>query len=251
MSMLFEKPVAIVKGGFSLGGQDNGLSIEWISMRALLIEDDPLLGDGIKTALEREGYTVDWFMLGREAISAIGSEIFSVIILDLGLPDMDGMQVLHRLRQQSALPILILTARDAMEDRISGLDAGADDYVLKPFNLQELLARLRVVMRRAEGRASQILTVGALSIDEARHTVSWRDKDVKLGRREYALLLELARHSDRVLSRPRLENLLYGWGEEVESNAVEVHIHHLRRKLEKTLIINVRGIGYQLDSQAK
>ena len=220
-------------------------------MRALLIEDDPLLGDGIKTALEREGYTVDWFMLGREAISAIGSEIFSVIILDLGLPDMDGMQVLHLLRQQSALPILILTARDAMEDRIGGLDAGADDYVLKPFNLQELLARLRVVMRRAEGRASQILTVGALSIDEARHTVSWRGRDVKLGRREYALLLELARHSDRVLSRPRLENLLYGWGEEVESNAVEVHIHHLRRKLEKNLIINVRGIGYQLDSQAQ
>ena len=132
-------------------------------------------------------------MLGREAISAIDSETFSVIILDLGLPDMDGMQVLHLLRQQSTLPILILTARDAMEDRIGGLDAGADDYVLKPFNLQELLARLRVVMRRAEGRASQILTLGALSIDEARHTVSWRDKDVKLGRREYALLLELAR----------------------------------------------------------
>lgn len=120
-------------------------------MRALLIEDDPLLGDGIKTALEREGYTVDWFMLGREAIRAIGSETFSVIILDLGLPDMDGMQVLQLLRQQSTLPILILTARDAVEDRIGGLDAGADDYVLKPFNLQELLARLRVVMRRAEG----------------------------------------------------------------------------------------------------
>ena len=180
-------------------------------MRALLIEDDPLLGDGIKTALEREGYAVDWFMLGREAISAIGSEAFSVIILDLGLPDMDGMQVLHLLRQQSTLPILILTARDAMEDRIGGLDAGA----------------------------------------EALHTVSWRGKDVKLGRREYALLLELARHPDKVLSRPRLENLLYGWGEEVESNAVEVHIHHLRKKLEKELIINVRGIGYRLDSQAQ
>lgn len=220
-------------------------------MRALLIEDDPLLGDGIKTALEREGYTVDWFMFGREAISAIGSETFSVIILDLGLPDMDGMQVLQLLRQQSTLPILILTARDAMEDRIGGLDAGADDYVLKPFNLQELLARLRVVMRRAEGRASQILTLGALSIDEARHEVSWRGNDVKLGRREYALLLELARHPDRVLSRPRLENLLYGWGEEVESNTVEVHIHHLRRKFEKNLIINVRGIGYRLDSQVQ
>ena len=217
-------------------------------MRALLIEDDPLLGDGIKTALEREGYTVDWFMLGREAISAIGNETFSVLILDLGLPDMDGMQVLKLLRRQSTLPILILTARDAVEDRIGGLDAGADDYVLKPFNLQELLARLRVVMRRSEGRTSQILALGALTIDEVLHAVSWRGKDVKLGRREYALLLELARHPDRVLSRPRLENLLYGWDGEVDSNALEVHIHHLRKKLAKHLIVNVRGIGYRLDS---
>ena len=217
-------------------------------MRALLVEDDPLLGDGIKTALEREGYTVDWFMLGREAISAIGNETFSVLILDLGLPDMDGMQVLKLLRRQSTLPILILTARDAVEDRIGGLDAGADDYVLKPFNLQELLARLRVVMRRSDGRTSQILALGALTIDEVLHAVSWRGKDVKLGRREYALLLELARHPDRVLSRPRLENLLYGWDGEVDSNALEVHIHHLRKKLAKHLIVNVRGIGYRLDS---
>ena len=217
-------------------------------MRALLVEDDPLLGDGIKTALQREGYTVDWFMLGREAISAIGNETFSVLILDLGLPDMDGMQVLKLLRRQSTLPILILTARDAVEDRIGGLDAGADDYVLKPFNLQELLARLRVVMRRSEGRTSQILALGALTIDEVLHAVSWRGKDVKLGRREYALLLELARHPDRVLSRPRLENLLYGWDGEVDSNALEVHIHHLRKKLAKHLIVNVRGIGYRLDS---
>ena len=217
-------------------------------MRALLVEDDPLLGDGIKTALEREGYTVDWFMLGREAISAIGNETFSVLILDLGLPDMDGMQVLKLLRRQSTLPILILTARDAVEDRIGGLDAGADDYVLKPFNLQELLARLRVVMRRSEGRTSQILALGALTIDEVLHAVSWRGKDVKLGRREYALLLELARHPDRVLSRPRLENLLYGWDGEVDSNALEVHIHHLRKKLAKHLIVTVRGIGYRLDS---
>ena len=217
-------------------------------MRALLVEDDPLLGDGIKTALEREGYTVDWFMLGREAISAIGNETFSVLILDLGLPDMDGMQVLKLLRRQSTLPILILTARDAVEDRIGGLDAGADDYVLKPFNLQELLARLRVVMRRSEGRTSQILALGALTIDEVLHAVSWRGKDVKLGRREYALLLELARHPDRVLSRPRLENLLYGWDGEVDSNALEVHIHHLRKKLAKHLIVNVRVIGYRLDS---
>ncbi|WP_227369338.1 response regulator [Halomonas sp. M20] len=219
-------------------------------MRILLVEDDPLLGDGIKIALEREGYVVDWFMRGSEAVSAIGTEAFSVMILDLGLPDMDGMQVLNRIRQGSSLPILILTARDAVEERIRGLDAGADDYVLKPFDLQELLARLRVVTRRAEGRASQALTLGELCIDEARHWVSWQGQEVKLSRREYALLLELARHPDRVLSRPRLESLLYGWGEEVESNAVEVHVHHLRKKLDKGLIITVRGIGYRLDSQA-
>nr|WP_299246090.1 response regulator transcription factor [uncultured Halomonas sp.] len=219
-------------------------------MRILLIEDDPLLGDGIKIALEREGYVVDWFMQGREAIGAIGTEAFSVMILDLGLPDMDGMQVLSRVRQHSSLPILILTARDAVEERIRGLDGGADDYVLKPFDLQELLARLRVVTRRAEGRASQILIVGALNIDEARHWVSWQGREVKLSRREYALLLELARHPDKVLSRPRLESLLYGWGEEVESNAVEVHVHHLRKKLDRGLIVTVRGIGYRLDSQA-
>lgn len=219
-------------------------------MRVLLVEDDPLLGGGIKTALEREGYTVDWFTLGREALSAASSEAFTVVVLDLGLPDIDGMQVLNRLRQQSSLPILILTARDAVEERIRGLDAGADDYVLKPFDLQELLARLRVVTRRSEGRASQVLTLGALSIDEARHCVSWQGQEVRLGRREYALLLELARHPDRVLSRPRLESLLYGWGEEVESNAVEVHVHHLRKKLAKSLIITIRGIGYRLDTRA-
>lgn len=219
-------------------------------MRVLLIEDDPLLGDGIKIALEREGYTVDWFTQGFEAIGAVESEAFSVMILDLGLPDVDGMQVLSRVRRESTLPIIILTARDAVTDRIKGLDAGADDYVLKPFDLQELVARLRVVTRRAEGRASQVLTLGALCIDEARHVVTWQGREIKLGRREYALLLELAGHPDKVLSRPRLESLLYGWGEEVESNAVEVHVHHLRKKLDRALIVTVRGIGYRLDSSA-
>lgn len=219
-------------------------------MRILLVEDDPLLGDGIKTALTREAYTVDWFTEGHHAIEAAQNEAFSAMILDLGLPDMDGMAVLKHLRQASGLPILILTARDAVEERIRGLDAGADDYVLKPFNLQELLARLRVITRRAEGRASRTLTLGALSIDEASHSVSWQGQAIALGRREYALLLELARHPDKVLSRPRLESLLYGWGEEVASNAVEVHVHHLRKKLGKSLIMTVRGIGYRLDRRA-
>ncbi|MCE3026068.1 MULTISPECIES: response regulator [unclassified Salinicola] len=218
-------------------------------MRVLLVEDDPLLGDGIRTALIREGYVVDWLTRGREALEAVKIEPFSLVVLDLGLPDIDGLAVLKEIRRQSALPVLILTARDAVEQRIEGLDAGADDYVLKPFDLQELLARMRVVTRRAEGRSTQLLTIGRLSIDESQHEVTWKGEPVVLGRREFALLLELARHRDKVMSRPKLESLLYGWGEEVGSNALEVHVHHLRRKLDKQLITTVRGIGYRLDSR--
>lgn len=219
-------------------------------MRVLLIEDDSLLGDGIKVALERQGYVVEWFYLGCEGLAALANEEFSALILDLGLPDIDGLEVLAKVRRQGQLPVLILTARDAVEERIRGLDAGADDYVLKPFDLQELLARLRVIIRRATGHTSNELTLGNLLIDDASHRVYWCGRDIKLGRREYALLLELARHPDKVLSRTRLESLLYGWGEEVESNALEVHVHHLRKKLDKHLITTVRGIGYRLDSQA-
>ncbi|MFC3283697.1 response regulator [Litchfieldella rifensis] len=218
-------------------------------MRVLLVEDDPLLGDGVKTALIRAGYAVDWLSRGVDALAALKTEDFSVVILDLGLPDIDGLEVLAEIRRHSRLPVLILTARDAVEERIRGLDAGADDYVLKPFDLQELLARLRVVTRRAEGRASQALILGGLAIDEAQHRVSWQGQEIILGRREFALLLELARYPDKVLPRSRLESLLYGWGEEVESNALEVHVHHLRRKLDKKLIATVRGIGYRLDSR--
>ncbi|MBN8412989.1 response regulator transcription factor [Halomonas denitrificans] len=217
-------------------------------MRALLVEDDPLLGDGIKVALEREGYAVDWFTQGSQALRAMACEPFSVMVLDLGLPDCDGVDLLRRLRLTSSLPVLILTARDAIEDRIQGLDAGADDYVLKPFDLQELLARLRVITRRAAGRASSTVDIGCLSIDEARHLVDWQGHQVTLSRREFALLSELARHPGQVLSRPRLEGLLYGWGEELESNALEVHVHHLRKKLHKEMITTVRGIGYRLNT---
>lgn len=219
-------------------------------MRILLIEDDSLLGDGVKCALERQGYVVDWLSRGLEGLTALENEDFSAVILDLGLPDIDGLEVLASLRRTSNMPLLILTARDAVESRIRGLDAGADDYVLKPFDLQELLARLRVVTRRANGRSSCELKLGDLLIDEASHKVYWRDREVNLKRREYALLLELVRHADKVLSRTRLESLLYGWGEGVESNALEVHVHHLRKKLDKQLITTVRGIGYRLDSQA-
>ncbi|MAM57721.1 MAG: DNA-binding response regulator [Salinicola sp.] len=218
-------------------------------MRVLLVEDDPLLGDGIRTALIREGYVVDWLMKGRDALEAVRVEPFSLVILDLGLPDIDGLAVLKEMRRHYPIPVLILTARDAVEQRIQGLDAGADDYVLKPFDLQELLARMRVVTRRAEGRSTQLLSIGQLIIDESQHEVSWRGDTIALGRREFALLLELARNSDKVMSRPKLESLLYGWGEEVGSNALEVHVHHLRRKLDKHLITTVRGIGYRLDSR--
>lgn len=220
-------------------------------MRVLLVEDDPLLGDGIKTALQREGYTVDWLETGRDGIAAIRHDDFSAVILDLGLPDIDGMEVLDEIRHAGSLPVLILTARDAVESRISGLDGGADDYVLKPFDLQELLARLRVIMRRAEGRSSRLLEVGELCIDEARHRVFWQGNDISLTRREYALLLELARHPGRVMTRPHLEDLLYGWEDEVASNAVEVHVHHLRKKLDKHLIATVRGVGYRLDTASE
>ncbi|OLO05415.1 response regulator [Salinicola socius] len=218
-------------------------------MRVLLVEDDPLLGDGIRTALIREGYVVDWLTKGRDALEAVRVEPFSLVVLDLGLPDIDGLEVLKGIRRHYPLPVLILTARDAVDQRIMGLDAGADDYVLKPFDLQELLARMRVVTRRAEGRATQLLAIGQLTINEAEHEVSWKGASVPLARREFALLLELARNRDKVMSRPKLESLLYGWGEEVGSNALEVHVHHLRRKLDKHLIATVRGIGYRLDSR--
>ena len=216
-------------------------------MRILLVEDDPSLGEGIRVALHREGYTVDWLRHGGEALAALDSDTFSALVLDLGLPDMDGLDVLEVLRRRHALPVIVLTARDALADRLRGLDGGADDYVLKPFDLPELLARLRVVTRRGEGRRSPQLQLGQLVIDEARHDVVWHGQAVKLGRREFALLLELARHPGQVIPRSRLESLLYGWDEDVESNALEVHIHHLRKKLDKSLIVTTRGIGYRLE----
>ncbi|OHV12916.1 response regulator [Kushneria phosphatilytica] len=218
-------------------------------MRVLFIEDDPLLGDGVETALRREGYTVEWLTDGQQAMTALETDDFSVVILDLGLPGMDGMEVLRRLRRQRSVPVLILTARDSVEDRVAGLDAGADDYVLKPFELDELIARMRAICRRAAGRANQLIEVGELTIDDSRREVTWRGKPVSLSRREYALLLEMASHPGQVMTRPHLEQLLYGWQDEVESNALEVHIHHLRRKLDNRLIITLRGIGYRLDDR--
>ena len=214
-------------------------------MRALLVEDDALLGDGLRAGLRQAGFEVDWVRDGADAAHAAEMESFAAIVLDLGLPKMDGLAVLRRLRARgSKTPILILTARDAVRDRVMGLDAGADDYVVKPVDLAELAARLRALVRRARGEAAPALRRGDLELDPAAHRVVFRGRTVELSAREFALLHEFMLNAGRVLSREQLEERLYSWGREVESNAVEVHVHHLRRKLSPRLIRTIRGVGY-------
>ncbi|MFZ5841661.1 MAG: response regulator [Pseudomonadota bacterium] len=217
-------------------------------MRLLLAEDDPLLGDGIVTALRRAGYSVDWFRDGAAVGPAMQSEHFDLVILDLGLPRLDGLEVLRQLRKRGdTTPVLILTARDEISDRVTGLDAGADDYLGKPFSLEELLARLRALQRRRGGRAENLIEHGALSVDPSGHRVSIDGEPVTLPRREFALLLALLENRGSILSREQLEQTLYSWAEEVGSNTIEVHVHHLRKKLGNDLIRTVRGIGYTID----
>ena len=218
-------------------------------MRLLLVEDDPALGEGIRVALKPEGYTVDWVQDGRSALHALTHERFDLAILDLGLPDMDGLDVLRRLRErQQAVPVLVLTARDATGDRIQGLDAGADDYLIKPFEVGELTARLRALLRRSFGRPQPVLEHGGVRLDPVSQEVSCRGEVVTLQRKEFLLLHQLMSQPGRVFTRDRLEEVLYGWSESAaESNALEVHIHHLRRKLYPELIRTVRGVGYRID----
>ena len=218
-------------------------------MRLLLVEDDPALGEGIRVALKPEGYTVDWVQDGRSALHALTHERFDLAILDLGLPDMDGLDVLRRLRErQQAVPVLVLTARDATGDRIQGLDAGADDYLIKPFEVGELTARLRALLRRSFGRPQPVLEHGGVRLDPVSQDVSCRGEVVTLQRKEFLLLHQLMSQPGRVFTRDRLEEVLYGWSESAaESNALEVHIHHLRRKLYPELIRTVRGVGYRID----
>ena len=214
-------------------------------MRVLLVEDDALLGDGLRAGLRQAGFEIDWVRDGADAAHAAETESFAAIVLDLGLPSMDGLAVLRRLRARgSKTPILILTARDAVQDRVTGLDAGADDYVVKPVDLAELAARLRALVRRARGEAAPALRRADLELDPAAHRVVFRGHRVELSAREFALLHELMLNAGRVLSREQLEERLYSWGREVESNAVEVHVHHLRRKLSPRLIRTIRGVGY-------
>jgi len=216
-------------------------------MRLLLVEDDELLGDGIVTGLRQEGYAVDWLTDGERAWAALESDQFDLMILDLGLPRLPGLELLARLRHKgSALPVLILTARDAVEERVRGLDAGADDYLTKPFDLDELAARLRVLLRRNAGRAAPLLRHGPLELDPAAHTAAVAGVGVELSSREFALLLLLVEHAGEVMTRARLEHTLYGWNVEVESNTLEVYVHRLRRKVGEGIIRTVRGVGYMV-----
>jgi two-component system OmpR family response regulator/two-component system response regulator QseB len=216
-------------------------------VRILVVEDDSLLGDALRVGLRREGFAVDWVQDGAKAWAALASQPFAAVVLDLGIPGISGLELLRRLRaRKNAVPVLILTARDAIPDRIAGLDSGADDYLAKPVDLGELAARLRALSRRSGGRAEPVLRVGALALDPAAHEVAFRGRPVELSAREFALLHELARSAGRVLSRDQLAERLYGFHEELESNAIEVHVHHLRRKLAPEAIVTVRGVGYLL-----
>lgn len=218
-------------------------------MRILLVEDDPSLASGIRLALKPEHYTVDHLADGTAALNALlGDEPFDAVILDLGLPRLDGMQVLEGARRRgNRVPVLVLTARDAVDDRIAGLDAGADDYLIKPFEVAELKARLRALLRRSQGQASPVMECRGIHLDPATLGVSYRGKTVALSRREFTLLQEFMSHPGRVFTRDTLARLVYGWEEDVESNAIEVHVHHLRRKFFPGLIRTVRGIGYVMD----
>ena len=216
-------------------------------MRILLAEDDPMIGESLRKGLRGEGFTVDWVQDGRSAEQALETTDYALVLLDLGLPRKEGLAVLNGWRQRGlTVPVLILTARDAVSDRVKGLDSGADDYLVKPFDLAELLARMRALLRRQAGRARDLIETGALRLDPAARTVEYQGQPVALSAREFALLRALMERPGAALSREQLEDRLYGWGEEVESNAVEVHVHNLRRKLNPSVIRTVRGVGYRL-----
>jgi len=217
------------------------------TMRLLLVEDDPMIGEAIRAGLRRDGFTIDWVQDGKSADEALQTERFDLALLDLGLPRADGLEILRKLRARgSELPVLIITARDAVSDRVTGLDAGADDYLVKPFELTELAARIRALLRRKSGRAAPQIEHLGLVLDPAAHRVTQNGKDVTLSPKEFSLLQVLLERPGAILSRAQLEERLYGWGEEVESNAIEVHIHGLRRKLGSDVIRNVRGVGYSV-----
>jgi len=220
-------------------------------MRLLLVEDDRMIGDGLRRALRQEGHAVDWVYDARAAKETLATERFEMVLLDLGLPNADqwggGLDVLRDLRERNdATPVIVLTARDALGDRVAGLDAGADDYLAKPFEIDELQARMRAVLRRHAGRGAPAMEHEGLRVDPATREVTLHGAPVLLSAREYAVLEALIARPGAVLSRAQLEDRLYGWGEAIESNAVSVYVHQLRKKLGAERILNMRGVGYYL-----
>ena len=216
-------------------------------MRLLLVEDDPMIGASVQSGLRQDAYTVDWVRDGAAAELAIANGVYELLLLDLGLPGKSGLELLAGLRKKGvAMPVLVITARDSVADRVKGLDAGADDYLVKPFDLDELSARIRALKRRQAGRASPVIEHGPLSLNPATHEVALNGSPVNLSGREFTLLHALLEQPGVPLSRAQLEERIYGWDEEIESNAVEVYIHSLRRKLGAEWIRNVRGVGYRV-----
>jgi DNA-binding response OmpR family regulator len=216
-------------------------------MRVLLVEDDMMIGQSLDRALTRAGMAVDWVRTGIDCATALHGFAYGLLLLDLGLPDSSGLEILRTLRgQRTDMPVVIITARDDVASRVAGLDAGADDYVVKPFDFDELNARIRAVVRRHQGRINSTITAGAVTLDLARHEVSYQGQSSVLPQKEFALLRALAERPGAILSRSQLEDRLYDWGNEVESNAVDVLIHYVRRKFGKDIIQNVRGIGWMI-----
>ncbi|ADJ65864.1 response regulator [Herbaspirillum seropedicae] len=214
-------------------------------MRVLLVEDDPMVGEAVRKGLRQDGFAIDWVQDGKSADVALRTEDYAMLLLDLGLPQKDGLAVLRTLRERgNAIPVLITTARDAVADRVAGLDAGADDYLIKPFDLEELSARMRALSRRQAGRAESLVQVREVILNPATHEVTVSGKPVNLSAREFTLLQAFMDRPGVVLSRAQLEEKLYGWDDSIESNAVEVHIHALRKKVGSDFIKNVRGVGY-------
>jgi len=219
-------------------------------LRILLVEDDSLLGSGLLSGLQNDGNSVDWVKKGTDALSAITTTPYDAVILDIGLPEMSGLEVLSSARSKGVTtPVLILTAQDAVSDRVTGLDTGADDYLTKPFELDELFARLRALTRRSRGLSSQLIQHKNIIIDPSAHSVTLDNQNVELSRREFSLLIELVSSAGRVLSRSFLEEKLYSWGNEIESNTIEVYIHHLRKKFGSELIKTIRGVGYTVPKE--
>lgn len=217
-------------------------------MRLLLVEDDEILGEGLVEGLKMEGYAVDWLTNGKLADEALKLNCYELVVLDLNLPDMEGLDILKALRaRKDETPVMVLTAKDTVPDRVEGLDSGADDFVIKPFELDEVCARLRALARRNEGRSVPNIEYKGIVLDPASRQVTWNDEKVDLSQKEFEILSFLMSNIGKVISRARLEESMYSWDSDVESNTVEVHIHHLRKKLDPSIIRTVRGVGYIID----